>query len=97
MKRMSQLFGRLFGNLFGGQFATRVARPAVADDAGVAVADDAGTRDAGIAVAGDAGAAAVEYALIVGLIAVVVIAGVTMLGQNLGHTFDRVATVLPTP
>ena len=45
----------------------------------------------------DRGASAVEYALIVALIAVAIIAGVTFLGQNLGATFTKVATTLPTP
>lgn len=49
------------------------------------------------AIRNDRGASAVEYALIVGLIAVAVIAGVTFLGQNLGATFTKVATTLPTP
>ncbi|MEN9715804.1 MAG: Flp/Fap pilin component [Actinomycetota bacterium] len=46
--------------------------------------------------ASDFGAAAVEYALLVGLIAVAVIAGAVTLGHNLGHTFNTVATTLPT-
>jgi pilus assembly protein Flp/PilA len=46
---------------------------------------------------GDRGASAVEYALLVGLIAIAVIAGVVLLGQNLGGTFNKVATTLPTP
>lgn len=46
---------------------------------------------------GDRGASAVEYALLVGLIAIAVIAGVVLLGKNLGGTFDKVATTLPTP
>ena len=45
----------------------------------------------------DRGASAVEYALLVGLIAIAVIAGVILLGQNLGGTFNKVATTLPTP
>jgi pilus assembly protein Flp/PilA len=49
------------------------------------------------ALKNDLGASAVEYALIVGLIAVVLISGVTLLGHNLGITFDKVATALPTP
>jgi pilus assembly protein Flp/PilA len=49
------------------------------------------------AIKDDRGASAVEYALIVGLIAVVLISGVTLLGHNLGITFDKVATALPTP
>jgi pilus assembly protein Flp/PilA len=38
------------------------------------------------------GATAVEYGLMVALIAVVIIAAVTLLGQNLSTTFDNVAT-----
>ena len=37
------------------------------------------------------GATAVEYGLMVALIAVVIIAAVTLLGQNLSTTFDNVA------
>lgn len=40
----------------------------------------------------DRGATAVEYGLIVALIAVVIIAAVVILGQNLRSTFDSVAT-----
>jgi pilus assembly protein Flp/PilA len=39
----------------------------------------------------DEGATAVEYALIVALIAVVIIAAVTLLGGNLSSIFRRVA------
>lgn len=46
---------------------------------------------------GDRGASAVEYALLVGLIAVAVIVGAGVLGTNLGNTFNSVATSLPTP
>jgi len=45
----------------------------------------------------DRGASAVEYALLVGLIAVAVIAAVMLLGGNLAHTFNSVATTLPQP
>ena len=38
------------------------------------------------------GATAVEYGLMVALIAVVIIAAVSLLGQNLSTTFDNVAT-----
>ena len=38
------------------------------------------------------GASAVEYALMVGLIAVVIIAGVTILGQNINKKFSSVAS-----
>ncbi|CAN7533571.1 Flp family type IVb pilin [Terrabacter sp. LjRoot27] len=37
------------------------------------------------------GATAVEYGLMVALIAVVIIAAVTLLGGNLSNTFDNVA------
>ena len=37
------------------------------------------------------GATAVEYGLMVALIAVVIIAAVTLLGNNLSTTFDNVA------
>ena len=42
----------------------------------------------------DEGATAVEYALIVALIAVVIIAAVTLLGGNLSAIFHRVATTI---
>ena len=38
------------------------------------------------------GATAVEYALMVALIAVVIIAAVTLLGENASDTFNTVAT-----
>ena len=38
------------------------------------------------------GATAVEYGLMVALIAVVIIAAVTLLGNNLSTTFNNVAT-----
>lgn len=38
------------------------------------------------------GATAIEYGLIAGLIAVVIIAAVTLLGGNLQGTFDSLAT-----
>jgi len=40
----------------------------------------------------DRGATAVEYGLMVGLIAVVIIAAVTVLGTNLSDLFNTVAT-----
>lgn len=43
----------------------------------------------------DRGATAVEYALIVALIAVVIIAGVTLLGVNIGALFTKVAGDIP--
>ena len=42
-------------------------------------------------VSGDRGATAVEYGLMVALIAVVIIVAVTLLGDNLSATFDAVA------
>jgi pilus assembly protein Flp/PilA len=48
-------------------------------------------------LSGDRGASAVEYALLVGLIAIAIIAAVFLLGQNLGGTFNTVASKLPTP
>ena len=40
----------------------------------------------------DRGATAVEYGLIVALIAVVIIVAVVLLGRNLSDTFDSVAS-----
>jgi pilus assembly protein Flp/PilA len=40
------------------------------------------------------GASAVEYGLLVALIAVVIIAAVTLLGQNLSSKFDEVAKAI---
>lgn len=40
------------------------------------------------------GATAIEYGLIAGLIAVVIIAAVTLLGGNLQTTFDDLATAI---
>jgi len=40
----------------------------------------------------DRGATAVEYGLIVALIAVIIIVAVTLLGRNLSTTFSNVAT-----
>lgn len=42
----------------------------------------------------DSGATAIEYGLIASLIAVVIIAGVTLTGTNLSNTFNTVATAL---
>jgi pilus assembly protein Flp/PilA len=42
----------------------------------------------------DKGATAVEYGLMVALIAAVIIAGVTLVGQNSGNTFNNVATAI---
>ena len=41
---------------------------------------------------GERGATAVEYGLMVALIAIVIIAAVTLLGQNLSNLFHSVAT-----
>jgi len=40
------------------------------------------------------GASAVEYGLLVALIAVVIITAVTLLGQNLSNTFTNVANTI---
>ncbi len=45
-------------------------------------------------VEGDKGATAVEYGLMVSLIAVVIIAAVTLLGTNLAAIFARVAAAI---
>ncbi|GAB3886528.1 Flp family type IVb pilin [Terrabacter terrigena] len=42
----------------------------------------------------DEGATAVEYGLMVALIAAVIIAGVTLIGTNSGNTFNNVATAI---
>jgi pilus assembly protein Flp/PilA len=41
------------------------------------------------------GATAIEYGLLAGLIAVVIIAGVTLVGGNLSTTFNNVAGAIP--
>lgn len=43
---------------------------------------------------GEKGASAVEYALIAGLIAVVIIATVTLLGEQVSSTFDAITKAL---
>jgi pilus assembly protein Flp/PilA len=43
------------------------------------------------------GATAVEYGIMVGLIAAVIILAVTAVGQNVRDTFQGVADTLPTP
>jgi pilus assembly protein Flp/PilA len=43
-------------------------------------------------IASERGATAVEYGLMVALIAIVIIAAVTMLGTNLNGLFGKVAT-----
>jgi pilus assembly protein Flp/PilA len=45
----------------------------------------------------DRGATAVEYGLLVGLIAVVIIVGVTLLGDNLLALFNGVAGKIKAP
>lgn len=40
----------------------------------------------------DEGATAIEYGLIAALIAVVIIAAVTLIGTNLSNTFNTIAT-----
>ncbi len=42
----------------------------------------------------DSGATAIEYGLIVALIAVVIIVGVTAVGTNLGTNFNSINTIL---
>jgi pilus assembly protein Flp/PilA len=44
---------------------------------------------------GEEGATAVEYGIMVALIAVAIIAAVTLLGQNLSATFKYVADKVP--
>ena len=45
----------------------------------------------------DRGASAVEYGLLVALIAAVVVGAVTLLGGNLKATFDYIATIVLKP
>ena len=52
----------------------------------------AATLQARLNVARDKGATAVEYGLMVALIAAVVVAGATLLGTNSGDTFNNVAS-----
>jgi pilus assembly protein Flp/PilA len=42
----------------------------------------------------ESGATAIEYGLIAGLIAVVILAAVTTLGGNLSNTFTEIATAI---
>ena len=42
----------------------------------------------------ESGAAAVEYGLLAGLIAVVIVGGVTPLGQNLGTIFTNIGAAI---
>lgn len=44
----------------------------------------------------DSGATAIEYGLLAGLVAVVIIAAVTTLGGNLRATFTRINTAITT-
>ncbi len=44
----------------------------------------------------ESGATAIEYGLIAALIAVVIIAGVTSLGGNIGNVFNKVASNITT-
>jgi len=44
----------------------------------------------------ESGATAIEYGLIAGLIAVVIIAGVSLLGENLNSMFDAIGNQIPT-
>ena len=46
-------------------------------------------------MADESGATAIEYGLIVALIAVVIITAVTTIGTKLGSGFNKVATGLP--
>lgn len=48
-----------------------------------------------LSVDGERGASAVEYGLLVGLIAIAIIAGVTALGTRLDEMFCSVASALP--
>ena len=45
----------------------------------------------------DKGASAVEYGLLVALIAAVIVGAVTLLGGNLKATFDYIATIVLKP
>jgi len=45
----------------------------------------------------DKGAGAVEYALLVAMIAAVIVGAVTLLGGNLKATFDYVASIVLKP
>jgi pilus assembly protein Flp/PilA len=45
----------------------------------------------------DRGATAVEYGLMVGLIALVIIAAVVLLGNNLNSIFGKAASSITTP
>ena len=45
----------------------------------------------------DRGASAVEYGLLVALIAAVIVGAVTLLGGNLTATFDHIASIVLKP
>lgn len=45
-------------------------------------------------VKNESGATAIEYGLIAALIAVVIIGGATMFGEQLNALFERIATIL---
>jgi pilus assembly protein Flp/PilA len=45
----------------------------------------------------DKGASAVEYGLLVALIAAVIVGAVTLLGGNLKATFDHIASIVLKP
>lgn len=46
-------------------------------------------------IADESGATAIEYGLIAALIAVVLIASISVLGEKVGGTFDKVGTEMP--
>ncbi|MDO8380725.1 Flp family type IVb pilin [Phenylobacterium sp.] len=46
-------------------------------------------------IADESGATAIEYGLIAALIAVVLIASISVLGQKVGGTFDKVGAAMP--
>ncbi|HQT52690.1 MAG: Flp family type IVb pilin [Phenylobacterium sp.] len=46
-------------------------------------------------IADDSGATAIEYGLIAALIAVVLIASMSVLGEKVGGTFDKVGNEMP--
>ena len=53
-----------------------------------------GIKSAQRRLAREDGASAVEYALMVGLIAIVIIAAVTLLGNKLSNTFNKAQNAL---
>ena len=46
-------------------------------------------------IADESGATAIEYGLIAALIAVVLIASISVLGEKVGGIFDKVGTAMP--